>query len=581
MKQISHGGDLIANTLIRHEVEFIFTLCGGHISPILVACKQKGIRVIDVRHEATAVFAADAVSRLSNTVGLASVTAGPGLTNSITAIKNAQLAQSPLILLGGATATILRGKGSLQDIDQMALLKPHVKWATSIRYLGEIVPKLEKGFYISQSDVPGPVFIEFPVDILYPENLVRKWYGSNGGKRLHGVKEIAQSVYMRWHVNRLFKDRVHKPQREIPRISYPIASINKVRKVNVFLGRSKKPVLLVGSQSMILTQEARRLQDAVRSLAFPTYLSGMARGLLGRNDPFYFKHRRKEALWESDLVILAGVPCDFRLNYGRHINRSATLVSINRNREDLEKNRKPNLALLSDPAITLQTLSQICDVPQDQWNDWIQLLSRREAERKNEINHLATSDAQLINPLYLCQQIEQHLDQNSIIVADGGDFVSTASYIIQPRGPLTWLDPGVFGTLGSGAGFALGAKLCHPDADVWIIYGDGSSGYSLAEWDTFVRHDIPVIAVVGNDAGWSQIAREQIDIFADDIGTTLRHTDYHQVAMGYGGEGLFLDQTRKISRTFQKARNLTKEGKPVLINALIDKSNFRKGSIAM
>lgn len=576
-----HGGDLVATTLVRHGVKFIFALCGGHISPILVACKQAGIRVVDVRNEATAVFAADAVSRLSDTVGVASVTAGPGLTNSITAIKNAQLAQSPLLLLGGATATILKGKGSLQDIDQMALLSPHVKWATTIRNIGEIVPKVEKGFNVSQSDVPGPVFIELPVDILYPENLVRDWYGLSTGDRAGKMRDTLRNTYLKWHLNRLFRNDSSRRSRKSLKISYPTPSRRKVRRVAALLQRPERPVLVVGSQTMISSGNATNLQAALRTLSLPTYLSGMARGLLGQDDAFYFRHRRKEALRESDFVILAGLPCDFRLDYGRHINRSALLVSINRSYEDSRKNRQPTVALISDPFITLQDLSQILDGSGKRWSDWIKTLSGREKGREKEIRTQAEKSTQFINPLRLCSKIDGHLSQNSIVVADGGDFVATASYIIRPRGPLTWLDPGVFGTLGVGAGFALGAKLCHPQAEVWIVYGDGSAGYSLAEWDTFLRHHIPVIAVVGNDAGWSQIAREQVKIFADDVGTTLRHTDYHRVARGYGGEGLLVDQPKDIAPALQKAKGLARDGKPVLINVFMGKSDFRKGSISM
>jgi acetolactate synthase-like protein len=166
-------------------------------------------------------------------------------------------------------------------------------------------------------------------------------------------------------------------------------------------------------------------------------------------------------------------------------------------------------------------------------------------------------------------------------VADGGDFVGSAAYILQPPGPLTWLDPGPFGTLGVGAGFALGAKLCRPEAEVWIIYGDGSAGYSLAEFDTFVRHGLPVIAVVGNDAGWSQIAREQVEIFGDDVATVLAHSDYHRVAEGFGGVGLRLDDPELAGETLQQARQAAAAGQPVLVNAILGRTDFRKGSISM
>jgi len=167
------------------------------------------------------------------------------------------------------------------------------------------------------------------------------------------------------------------------------------------------------------------------------------------------------------------------------------------------------------------------------------------------------------------------------LVADGGDFVGTCSYTVSPRGPLSWLDPGVFGTLGVGAGFAIGAKLCRPDSEVWIVYGDGSAAYSLAEFDTYVRHGLPIIAIVGNDASWGQIAREQIPMLGDDVGTTLRSTDYHQVAKGYGGEGLLLEDPSRVDEVLLEAKGLAASGRPVLINVRLSKSDFRKGSLSM
>ncbi|MGB5175097.1 MAG: thiamine pyrophosphate-binding protein [Thermoanaerobaculia bacterium] len=200
-----NGGDLIAKVLEKHGVRFLFTLCGGHISPILVGAKLLGIRVVDVRHEATAVFAADAVARLSGTPGVAAVTAGPGVTNTITALKNAQLAQSPVLVLGGATGTILKGRGALQDIDQLALVAPHVKWATTVRRVRDLVPALQKALDMARSGVPGPVFVECPLDLLYDEDLVRGMYGAKAAQgKSRSLGERALGAYLRRHVNSLF-----------------------------------------------------------------------------------------------------------------------------------------------------------------------------------------------------------------------------------------------------------------------------------------------------------------------------------------------------------------------------------------
>jgi acetolactate synthase-1/2/3 large subunit len=574
-----HGGDRIAVTLKAHGVQFLFTLCGGHISPILVACKQRGIRVIDVRHEVTAVFAADAVARLTGIPGVAAVTAGPGVTNTITAIKNAQLAQSPVVLLGGATATALKGRGALQDIDQMALFKPHVKWAKTVSRVRDLAPTLARAFLIAQSEVPGPVFVECPVDLLYEEAIVREWYGlkSQTGKSLSAR---ALQFYLDRHVDRLFAgtEIIVPTARGVPSIPQPgAARVNWALKK---ISQSQKPLLLVGSQALLDAGHAPQVAAAVDGLGIPVFLSGMARGLLGRQHPLLMRHKRREALREADIVVLAGVPCDFRLDYGRHVRRGTFLISANRSREDMNKNRRPDLGIPGDAGMFLQRLAEQISPP-ERWHTWRAQLRLRDKAREQEICEQAATPSDLVNPLLLCREIENAIDGHSIIVADGGDFVATASYIIGPRGPLAWLDPGVFGTLGVGAGFALGAKLCRPEAEVWVLFGDGSVGYSLSEFDTFVRHQIPIIAVVGNDACWTQIAREQVEMLKDDVGTVLRHTDYDRVAEGFGGKGFLLKERTQIEPTLAQAKQAARAGHAVLINAHLGKTEFRKGSISM
>jgi acetolactate synthase-1/2/3 large subunit len=581
-----YGGTLIAEVLAKHGVRFIFTLCGGHISPILVAGQEHGLRIIDVRHEATTVFAADAVARLTGIPGVAAVTAGPGLTNTITAVKNAQMAQSPVIILGGATATLLKGRGSLQDIDQMALMKPHVKWATTISKVNQIVPKLQKAFAIAQEGIPGPVFLELPVDLLYPKSTVRKWHLEMGGKG-KGIGSWPFKLYLNLHVTRKFwgawKKRASAP---LP-FSVPSHKEKQLQKVLQALQEAERPVMVVGSQAMLASSQAQALQDAIKKLAIPTFLSGMARGLLGK-DALHIRHKRSKAIREADVVILAGVACDFRLQYGQIIPKKATYIAINRSKEDLKKNRRPTIGLLADPGNVLRTLAAQWSERADKWSSWQQTLLARNKARDEQIAQQAAQQTEYVNPVQLCRQIEEVMAEDSVIIGDGGDFVATASYIVRPRSPLSWLDPGAFGTLGAGAGFALAAKLVRPEAEVWLIYGDGSAGYSLAEFDTFSRHNIPIIAVVGSDGAWAQIAREQVKIFNNPVGTELVRTPYHIVAQGYGGEGLLLTEANDAPSCLIKAKKIAKpcpdegrKGQPVLLNAWIGKTDFRKGSISL
>jgi len=586
-----NGGERIAETLVAQGVRFLFTLCGGHISPILVESKRRGIRVVDVRDEATAVFAADAVARLTGVPGVAAVTAGPGVTNTLTAVKNAQLAQSPVVLLGGATATMLAGRGALQDIDQLALFRPHVKRATSVRRLRDLGAILEDAFRLAQQGVPGPVFVECPVDLLYEESVVRGWYRSSSGVGA-GLASKIERLYMDRHLGRLFAGATrHDPA---GRIVAAMASpkMRDVRRAARQLRHAERPVLVIGSQAVMrrdadsdpeTTSPAvvRELAEAVERLGVPVYLSGMARGLLGHGHALQRRHRRREALREADVVLLAGVACDFRLGYGRQISRSTPLISVNRSATDLTLNRRPTVGVLGDSADFLSRLAAELGADTRPIDPWKERLRQRDAERNEQIVSQSEQETPYINPLALCRGIDRVLDDASILVLDGGDFVATSSYIVNPRGPLTSLDPGPFGTLGVGAGFALGSKLCRPEAEVWILYGDGSAAYSLAEFDTFVRHGVPVIAVVGNDACWSQIAREQNEMLKDDVGTVLRRTDYHRVAEGYGGAGLLLERPEDVESVLREAQSIARNGRPVLVNAMIGETGFRKGSISI
>jgi len=561
-----NGGEIVAEVLVRHGVRTLFTLCGGHIAPILVGCEQRGVRVIDTRHEATAVFAADAVSRLTGIPGVAAVTAGPGVTNTMTAMANARLAQSPVIILGGATAGILRGRGSLQDIDQMALVRSQTKWSAIASRVKDIPRLLSTAFTRAQEGVPGPVFLELPVDLLYDEKTVREWFGKAGGSNR------LQQWYVRHYLKRQFDGEAVVAEPDLVAVHAP--SESALRAVASRLAMAQRPLMVVGSQA-----SSPEVAAAVEHLGVPVYLSGMSRGLLGPSHPLQMRHRRKEALRRADLVILAGVPADFRLNYGRDIARDSIVVSANRSATDLKKNRKPEIGLNVDPGaflIRLGASAQRVNRP-----EWIRDLRINDDERDNEIAAAASETGEFINPLALCQGIERALAPRSVLIADGGDFVSTASYIVRPRGPLSWLDPGPFGTLGVGGGFALGAAASRPADERWILYGDGALGFSLAELDTFARHRIPVIAVVANDACWTQIHREQIEILGRDTGCILARADYHLAAEGLGGRGLLLKDPERIDETLQEAKRLAAEGRPVLVNAWIGRSTFRKGSLSM
>jgi thiamine pyrophosphate-dependent acetolactate synthase large subunit-like protein len=575
-----HGGDRIADVLRAHGVRSLFTLCGGHISPILSAAKARGIRVVDVRDEATAVFAADATARLTGTPGVAAVTAGPGITNTITALKNAQLAQSPVILLGGAAPTALQGRGALQDIDQRPLVEPHVKLFLKVLRVRDLGPAVEEAFKVARSGVPGPVFVECPVDLLYDEASIRQWYADAAGKG-KSVADRMLRFYLNRHVRKMFDGSQAATVQRVHPVATPRAAAAALTSTVAAMGKAQRPLLVIGSQAVVLAAQADALAAAVARLGIPVYLSGMARGLLGRDHPLLLRHQRRDALREADCVLLAGVPCDFRLDYGKHVRRGATLIAANRSARDARLNRKPDIAAIGDAGMFLQELAQALPAAGPRWEGWLAQLRGRDDERELDIDRQGAATGECVNPIALLRAVEQAAGDNALLVADGGDFVATASYVLHARGPLSWLDPGAFGTLGVGAGFALGAALARPDSEVWIVYGDGACGYGLTEFDSFVRHGIPVIAVVGNDAGWTQIAREQVKMLHDDVATVLARTDYHAVAAGFGAQGILVKQISEVPAALAQARAFAKQGKPVLVNVWLDKTAFREGSLSM
>ena len=575
----AHGGDRVAAVLAAHGVPVLFTLCGGHISPILVAAKARGIRVVDTRDEATAVFAADATARLTGTPGVAAVTAGPGLTNTITALKNAQLAHSPLVLIGGAAPTALQGRGALQDIDQRPLIAPHVKFLRQVRRVADLAPAVTDAFAAACEGVPGPAFVECPVDLLYDEASIRQWYAEAAGRGTSLMDRLLR-WYLNRHAARMFAGSALPFSAQARAVTVPVAGESTVARAAAALAAAERPLLVVGSQALAQPAGAAQLAGALTRLGVPAYLSGMARGLLGREHALQMRHARREALRASDCVLLAGVACDFRLDYGRHIRRSAALIAANRGAREARLNRRPTIAAIGDAGAFLEQLAASLG-ERARREAWIGELRKRDGEREAEIDAGAARAGEHVNPIALFRAMDRIAAEDAVFVADGGDFVATASYILRPRSPLAWLDPGVFGTLGVGAGFALGAALARPKSELWLLWGDGASGYGLAEFDTFVRHGIPVIAVVGNDAGWAQIAREQVKMLHDDVGTVLARTAYHEVAKGFGAEGIEVRQQGEVEPALRRARELAAAGRAVLVNVWLDKTDFREGSISM
>uniref|UniRef100_A0A4W3HFZ7 2-hydroxyacyl-CoA lyase 2 n=1 Tax=Callorhinchus milii TaxID=7868 RepID=A0A4W3HFZ7_CALMI len=486
------GGGIVANVLKAHDVKFVFTLVGGHISPILVACEKIGIRVVDTRHEVTAVYAADAVARLS-----------------------------------------------------------------------------------------GPVFVEFPIDVLYPYHIVNKNIAAKSGS---GIVSKLLKWYLQMYLQNLFVGAWEPTDISPLPVVFPKATVSEMQRCVELVSRAKRPVIVLGSQVMLPPTPAQSLREALEYLGFPCFLGGMARGMLGKNNSIHIRNKRADVLKKADLVILAGTVCDFRLSYGRILSKHSNIIAVNRDHKQLLKNSdmfwKPKIAIQGDAGSFLVKLANLLTgyTSPLEWT-W----SLKEEDKKIDKINRTEKMLKYLNPLNILYCLDEIIAEDSIIVADGGDFVGSSAYILHPRGPLQWLDPGAFGTLGVGGGFALGAKLCRPKSEVWIIYGDGSVGYSIAEFDTFKRHKAPIIALVGNDACWSQISREQVPMLGSSVACNLAYTDYHIVAEGYGGKGYLLNTANEnhTEDLLMEAKMEAHGGNPILINVLIGKSNFREGSLSV
>ncbi|HYF91058.1 MAG TPA: thiamine pyrophosphate-binding protein [Symbiobacteriaceae bacterium] len=542
----NHAGKLVARALKHEGTEVVFTLCGGHVMSIYDGCLDEGIRVVDVRHEATAAFAADGWSRLTGRPGVAIVTAGPGVTNAVTGVANAWRAQSPAVIIGGQGPHGLAGKGALQEMDGLSLMKPITKWQAQITDPKRIPEVLSTAFRQAISGVPGPVYVEIPVDVLF---------------------ENAEPDEVTW------------PKPYAGRPDHP-GDPSRIRAAAALLCQAKRPVVLLGSQ-IRWSGRWDGLDGCPSTLGAPVYVSGMARGLFrtawGRS--------RKAALAEADLVIICGTPLDFRLNYGQSPvwNESCKVVHIDLDPAEPGRNRDADVAIVGDGRSVLTALMAAGDLGADQpeRREWIERLADIEARQRAKTVAEARSDRYPTDPLRLCAEVDASLPENATVIGDGGDFVATAASLIRVRRyPAGWLDPGPLGTLGVGMGFAMAARLARPDSPVLLLLGDGTAGLNLMEVEAAVRQQIPFVVVIGNDGGWTQIRRGQVQMFGEDRApaTGLAYTRYDLAAAGLGAHAEYVEQPAEIRPALERA---FAAGKVAVVNVRIGASDFRAGAISI
>ena len=533
-----HGGKLIARALKQAGVECIFTLSGGHIMAIYDGALDEGIRIVDVRHEQAAVHAADAWSRLRpGSIGCAVLTAGPGVTDGVTGVANAWRANSPILVIGGQGFLSTLRRGSLQEMDHVAVMRPITKWADTCYDTRRLPEYVEMALRHAVSGTPGPAFLEIPMDVLM------------------GQAELDQV----W-----FPKMRPVPPRLAPERSDVLAAVETLR-------HARRPVLMAGT-GVKWSGGGEALRRFIQETRLPTFTNGMGRGLVRFDDPQFFNRVRKEALKSCDAFMIAGVALDFRLRFGRAAPPDAKLVQLDVESQLIGQNRSAEAAVVGNIGLTFQMLLQVMKEESIQldFGAWRDELREREMAIEATLESQLGSDESPVDPLRMCREIRDFIDEDTILIGDGGDIVAQASKVIPVMRENCWMDPGPLGTLGVGMPFALAAKIACPEKKVLIIYGDGAFGLNGFEYDTAVRFDLPIVGILGNDAAWGQMLRPQTKLYGEDrvVATQLNYTRYDKIVEAMGGHGEYCERPEEIRPALERA---FASGKPALINVKIRK----------
>ncbi|MCA9910277.1 MAG: hypothetical protein KC519_16575, partial [Anaerolineae bacterium] len=458
-----HGGELVARALAAQGVNTLYTLCGGHVAPIYDGCLNHQISVIDFRHEQAAAHAADAHARLTRNIGVAVVTAGPGVTDAVTGVANAYQARSPMILIGGAAPLKTKGMGALQEMPQTPMFETFTKASFTIEDTARIPELMLQAFETALSGRPGPVFIELPFDVLFnaadvPDQLPRV--------------NIAPLEPLPGTVARMFE----------------------------LLRAAKKPLLIAGTQ-VYWDEGDAALRELTEQTGIPVFTNGAGRGTLPMNHPNCFKDARGAAIKQADVVILLGTPLDFRLKYGQEgWNPASKIIQIENDSAELNHNRPADVAMCANARLVLEAL---CEGLQGiRYDDWLAQVRALEMEKRARMKDWMALDDVPVNHFRFAAEISTTIDEDTLIIGDGGDIVSACAKVIDLTQPGQWLDPGPLGCLGVGIPFAIAAKHLYPQKKVLVINGDGAFGLNGFEFDTAIRFDLPIVSIVGNDAAW-------------------------------------------------------------------------------
>jgi acetolactate synthase-1/2/3 large subunit len=515
------GGHLVARMLRKEGATTAFTLSGLHIAPIYAGCVDEGIRLVDTRHEQAAAHAADCWARLTRGVGVCIVTAGPGVTGTVTAVANAWAASVPLVVLGGAAPTFNQGRGSLQEMPQTQLFAGVTKWSDRI-HAPELVPSsLARAFRVARAGRPGPVFLEIPWDVL-----------SNGADE--ALADAATS---------------YRTDARLP------GDPAKIDAALALLAGAERPVVVAGS-SIWWDGAAEALDRFARRAGVPVFLNGMGRGALPHDHPHFLQHARKDALAQADVVAVVGTPLDFRLGYGSEptFAAGARVIQVDVDAAEIGRNRPVEVGIVGDARSVLAALEAGVHRPAPR--EWLASLRGAEERRGARQRAFEESDQRPIHHFRLARAIDEvGFRRGATYVGDGGNVVAVAAKVLRVPRPGAWLDPGPLGCLGVGAPFAIAAKLLDPSRPVCVVQGDGAFGLNGMDFETAVRFGLPMVVVVGNDAAWGQIRVPQRGLFGEDHApaTTLAPTRYDRVVEALGGRGEHVEDPADLVPALERA----------------------------
>jgi len=533
-----HGGRLVARRLREHGVSKLFTLSGGHLFSIYDGCRAEGIELIDVRHEQTAAFAAEGWAKITRQVGVCALTAGPGVTNGMSAIASASQNQSPLLVLGGRAPQLRWGQGSLQEIDHVPFVRPLTKLAATALETAEIPGLIDDAIRAAITPHSGPAFLDFPLDRVFMEAPEPSAPAS--------IPEPSQG---------------------------PGADAGAIERAAALLRDAERPVIMAGT-GLYWGRGEQALRALAEELRAPVFLNGLGRGCLPADHELFFSRARSTALGGADVALVIGVPLDFRLGFGAAFGPEAEIVVIDVAEPQRPHPREVSAELYGALPATIAGLRAGAAgsgggvASASERNAWIDSLRATEQEKRAaEASELSDPRAPL-HPMRIYGELSQLLDRDAVIVGDGGDFVSYAGRVVDSFEPGCWVDPGPFGCLGSGIGYALAAKLARPERQVVLMLGDGAFGFSGMELDTLARHGIPVVAVMGNNGIWALEKHPMEAIYGYSVVAELRpETRYDQVAEALGCHGELVSTPAELRPALERA---FESGKPALVNVLTD-----------